>query len=72
VLTYVLSHDHFGVNGSEGLAHNADLLRSDVININEDALGVFVATLLDVGPDLVFGLLGILFDGHIYYENYYY
>jgi len=72
VFAYVLSHDHFGVDGSECLAHNADLLGSDVVDIDEDALGISVATVLNIGPDLIFGFFGVFLDGHIYYEFYYY
>jgi hypothetical protein len=73
VSAYIFTHDHFGVNGSKGLAHNTDLLGSDVVDIHEDALGVVVARVLDVFPDFVFGVLGVPFHGHIYYEfDYYY
>jgi hypothetical protein len=66
VSTYVLSHDHSGVDGSEGLAHNTDLLRGDVVDVHEDALGVVVAAVLYSSPYLVFGFLSVLLDGHIY------
>lgn len=72
MLAYVLAHNHFSVNSSESLAHNAYLLGGNVVDIHEDALGIVVAAVLDCGPDLVFGFLGVLFDGHIYYELFYY
>ena len=40
---YVLAHNHSGVDGSEGFAHNADLLGGDVVDIDENTLGELVA-----------------------------
>jgi len=48
------------------------LLGSDVVDIDEDALGILVATVLNISPDLIFGFFGVFLDGHIYYEFYYY
>ena len=65
-VTYVLTHDHDGVDGSELLAHNANLLGGDVVDVHEDTLGEFVGALLDVTPDLVLTALLVLFQWHIY------
>ena len=64
--TYVLSHNHEGIDGSEGLTHNTDLFGGDVITVDEDALGVFVASFLDVGPNFVFSFLWVSDYWHIY------
>ena len=63
-VTYVLSHDHLGVNGAEGLAHNANLLGGDVVNVHKDALLVLDATGLDGGPNFLFSELLVGFGGH--------
>jgi len=62
-VSHVFAHDHFGVNSTERLAHNADLLRGDVVNVHEDALAVLLDGFLYVGPDLFLG--GFLVEGHI-------
>ena len=68
-VTYVLSHDHLGVNGAEGFAHNANLLGGDVVNVHKDALLVLDATGLDGAPNFLFSELLIGFGGHgeVYY-----
>ncbi len=44
---YVLAHDHFGVDGSKCLAHNANLLGGNIVDVHEDALGEVVAAVLN-------------------------
>ena len=63
--TYVLAHDHAGVDSSKSLAHNANLLGGDVIDVHEDALGVLIAASLDLSPDLVLTALLVLFQWHV-------
>jgi hypothetical protein len=53
-VTYVLSHNHVSSDGTKSLAHNANLLGGNVVDVNENALFVLVAAVLNVGPDLVF------------------
>jgi len=59
VLTYVLSHDHQSVDFSKSLAHNANLLGGNVVDVHKDAFGEFVASELNVGPNFVFSGLFI-------------
>lgn len=53
----VLSHNHDGVDLSELLAHNANLLGGDVVNVDEHALGVLVTAFLSVLPNFVLAFL---------------
>jgi hypothetical protein len=64
VLSYVLAHDHNGVDFSKSLAHNANLLGGDVVDINENALGELVSASLDVAPDSILTALLVLFQWH--------
>jgi hypothetical protein len=64
-VSYVLAHNHEGTNGSKFLAHDADLFGGDVVDVNEDALGVGVGTLLHVAPHSVLAGFFVYFDGHI-------
>jgi hypothetical protein len=43
VSTYVLAHNHLSIDFSEGLAHDANLLGGDVVDVHKDTLGEFVA-----------------------------
>jgi hypothetical protein len=56
-VTYVLSHNHDSSNGTKGLAHDANLLGGDVVDVNENALFVLGAAGLDGGPDFLLGFL---------------
>jgi hypothetical protein len=56
-VTYVLSHNHDGSDGAKGLAHNANLLGGNVIDVNENALFVLGAAGLNGGPDFLLGFL---------------
>jgi hypothetical protein len=64
VLSYVLSHDHNGVNFSKSLAHNANLLGGDVVDIDENTLGELVTASLDVVPNSILTALLVLFQWH--------
>lgn len=57
MLTYVLAHDHDGTDLSELLAHDADLLGGDVVDVDEHALLVLGAALLGALPNLILTLL---------------
>ena len=43
VSTYVLAHNHLSIDFSKGLAHDANLLGGDVVDIHENTFGEFVA-----------------------------
>jgi len=59
----VLSHDHLCVDSSKSFAHNANLFGSYVIDLDEKALGVRLACILEFRPSGGLGLfLGSL--GH--------
>jgi hypothetical protein len=62
---YVLSHNHGGVEGAEGLAHNANLLGSDIVDVHEDALLELDTAFLDGVPNFLFSELLIGLGGHI-------
>ncbi len=62
--TYILSHNHLSIDVSEGLAHDTDLFGGDVVDIDENTLGVLVAASLHVAPDLVFSCLFVLYEWH--------
>ena len=68
MLTYVLAHNHQSVNFSKSLAHNANLLGGNVVDVHEDALGEFVASGLNVGPHLVFSGLFVCDFWHLTME----
>jgi len=53
----VLAHDHDGTDLSELLAHDADLLGGDVVDVDEHALLVLGAALLGALPNLILTLL---------------
>lgn len=55
--TYVLSHDHVGSDLSEHLSHDADLLGGNVVDVDEEALGVLGTSFLGVLPNLVLSCL---------------
>lgn len=46
----VLSHDHLGVDGTELLSHDADLLGGDVVDLDEHNLLVLEAGILEIFP----------------------
>jgi hypothetical protein len=50
-VTYVLAHDHLSINFAEGLAHDANLLGGDVVDVHEEALVVLVDGTDEVVPD---------------------
>ena len=58
----VLTHDHLATDGTELLAHNANLLGGDVVDVDEHNLGVLKACLLEFLPTgglhLLLGSLG--------------
>ena len=62
--TYVLSHEHLGVHVTEGLAHNANLLGGNIVNVNEEALGVSLNGITDTIPNLFLTELLVCFLGH--------
>ncbi len=64
-VSYVLAHNHEGTNGSQILAHDADLLGGDVVDVHEHALCVGVGALLHVAPHSVLAGFLVYFDGHI-------
>lgn len=39
----VLAHNHLSIDFSKGLAHDANLLGGDVVDVHENTLGEFVA-----------------------------
>lgn len=64
VLTYVLAHDHCGIDGTKGFSHNADLLGGNVVDVDENAFVVLGDGLLACSPDLVLSGLGVRFNWH--------
>jgi hypothetical protein len=66
VFAYVFAHNHEGVNASKCLTHNTDLFGGDVITVDENTFGVFVAGFLDVSPNFVFSFLWVSDYWHIY------
>lgn len=46
----VLAADHLGIDGSEHLSHDANLLGGDVVDLDEEALVVLKASFLEFGP----------------------
>lgn len=61
----VLAHQHLRVDGSQALSHDRDLLRGDIVDINEDDLVVFAESLLQVVPAEVLRL-GLSSFSHFY------
>lgn len=70
MLTYVLSHDHQSVDFSKSLAHNANLLGGNVVDLDEKTLGVLQASFLEIGPSGRLGLfLGSLGHFGMFFEK---
>ena len=63
-LTYVLSHDHLGIDGSALSSHDGDLLGSNVVDIDKEALIVLADSLLEIIPSPCL-LLFLSFFGHL-------
>jgi hypothetical protein len=71
----VLSHDHLGVDGTELLSHDANLLGSNVVDFDEEALVVLKESFLEFGPTgrlhLLLSSLGhlVVFISSFYYNR---
>ena len=57
MFTYVLSHDEDGADLSELLAHDANLLGGNVVDVHEEALLELGAAGLGLLPHLILSLL---------------
>ena len=59
MITYVLSHDHVSIDGSQFLSDHADLFTGDVVGVNEHNVVVFSCDILESKP------VGLLLDSLI-------
>ena len=62
--TYIFTHDHFGVHVSQLSSHDTDLLGSNVVDLDKEALAVLAAGNLESFPSPFFLFASCLSFSH--------